>query len=163
MSSNPAYQLRETVFKDHPNLLEWRNEPIARQASRNTVLIDAAEHQTWIESALDNPGQKLWICELGGESIGVVGFRKKPGGVWEISINLDKSFRDEGHGKKFAKLGIEMLRDEFEDATVIAWVRKGNRPSSRMFERLGFTVLHNEMDFFIYELAGSGDTSAYRL
>jgi UDP-2,4-diacetamido-2,4,6-trideoxy-beta-L-altropyranose hydrolase len=69
-----SVHVREAVAADSGPMLEWRNAPSVRKASRNGATIDLATHQAWFDSALANPDRILLIGELAGRPVGVVRF-----------------------------------------------------------------------------------------
>lgn len=131
-------RLRPASVADAERLLEWRNDPEARAASRNRGEIVREEHEAWLAGVLADPGRRLLICELGGEPVGQVRLDRLGEGRYEISVSLAPEARGRGLSSRSIELGVERLRRESPGAEVEAHVREGNGRSLSAFERAGF-------------------------
>ena len=134
----PDLVLRPASEADGPRLLEWRNDPEARAASRNTARVGVAEHTAWLAGVLADPDRQLLICELNGEAVGQVRLDRREGRRYEISIALAAATRGGGLGTRFISLALERLRERLPEAEVEAHVREANGPSLTAFRRAGF-------------------------
>jgi RimJ/RimL family protein N-acetyltransferase len=135
---SPDLALRAASAADAGRLLEWRNDPETRAASRNTGEVGAAEHDAWLAAALADPEVLLLICELGGEPIGQVRFDRRDERRWEIGVSLAAEARGRGLSTPLISLALERLRESLPGAEAEAHVREENARSLAAFRRAGF-------------------------
>jgi RimJ/RimL family protein N-acetyltransferase len=145
--------LRPATEADGPRLREWRNDPEARAASRNTAEVGTDEHSAWLTAVLADPDRKLLICELGGEPIGQMRFDSIGEHRYEISIALSPAARGQGLSSHLIAFAVEQLRESHPDAAVEAHVRKGNTRSLATFRRAGFRLSGEKADGFLVLVA----------
>lgn len=141
---NPAepYELsvRVATLDDCQMLLEWRNDPLTRSASRNSELIDEQSHRKWLSDSLANPKRRLLIACVKSEPVGTV--RIDIADQCEVSWTVAPSARGKGLGVKMVEL---VLRD-FE-LPLVAVVRSTNRTSLRIAKTVGFVQVKCEGDW----------------
>lgn len=134
----PDLLLRPASEADAQRLREWRNDPEARAASRNTAEVGAAEHAAWLTAVLADPERTLLVAELAGEPVGQVRFDRVAERRYEISVALAAAARARGLSAPLISLAVERLRESLPEAEVEAHVREGNRRSLAAFRRAGF-------------------------
>jgi len=149
----PDLILRPASEADSTRLLEWRNDPEARAASRSTTEVDSEEHATWLTAVLADPDRQLLICELDGEPVGQVRFDRLAEDRHEISVALAASARGRGLSSRLISLAVEKLRESSPRAEVEAHVREGNIRSQAAFRRAGFSPSGKEADGFLVLVA----------
>ena len=70
--------LRKPTVKDMEMYFNWANDPIVREQSYNSSIIDLESHKQWFESALNNEANFMRICQNSvGEDIGQVRIQKQ--------------------------------------------------------------------------------------
>jgi pseudaminic acid synthase len=126
--------VRRATNDDALDVLAWRNDPTTRAMSRDTAIIEEAEHAAWFERALGDPRRLLLIGEEGGDKVGMV--RIDRGETSEISININPRLR--GRGRGAALLAKALARF---DGPLLARVKHGNVASKRLFGKAGFTLV----------------------
>jgi RimJ/RimL family protein N-acetyltransferase len=137
-----ARQARHATPGDETLLLEWANDRLTRSTAFSPEPIPLATHQAWLARRLrDIDNCRLYIVQTGsGEPMGQVRFERVPGstGEWEVHYALGPLFRGR-------QLGLCLLRDalaahaaEFPGDGVLGRVKKDNKPSRNIFERLDF-------------------------
>ncbi|HEX6753802.1 MAG TPA: GNAT family N-acetyltransferase [Solirubrobacterales bacterium] len=149
----PEMTLRPASEADAGRLLEWRNDPDARAASRNIAEVGAAEHTTWLAAVLADPNRQLLICELNDKPVGQVRFDRLGESRYEISVALARAVRGQGLSSSLIALAVEKLRESSPGAKVEAHVREGNDRSLAAFRRAGFRPSDREMDGFLVLMA----------
>ena len=145
--------LRPATEADSARLREWRNDPEARAASRNTAEVGPEEHAAWLAAVLADPDRQLLICELDGEPVGQVRFDRLNEHRYEISVALAASARGRGLSSRLLSKAVEWLRASHPDAEVEAHVREGNARSLAAFRRAGFRPSGEEIDGFLILVA----------
>jgi RimJ/RimL family protein N-acetyltransferase len=137
-AEEPELRLRAASEADAERLLEWRNDPEARAASRSTSPVSAEEHAAWFAGVLADPGRLLFVAEAAGEPVGQVRFDGLAEGRYEISVALAPAARGRGLAAPLISLGVARLRQEEPGVAVEAHVREGNARSLAAFRRAGF-------------------------
>ena len=60
---SPEISVRHAVPNDSLDIFHWRNDPITRQMSHETKIIDLDDHNTWFSNSLVSKRLILLICE----------------------------------------------------------------------------------------------------
>ena len=141
-------RLRQATDADREQLLEWRNEPTTRAASRRTELVTPEEHAGWLAGVLADPDRHLLIAELDHHPVGQVRFDRRRAYDYEISISLDPARRGRQLAAPLIEAGCEWLWTKTNAASVEAGVRVDNERSARAFLAAGFRPLPHEGDGF---------------
>ena len=129
---------RPAASSDEARLLEWRNEPEVRAASRSMEPVTEAEHHAWLRAVLADPGRTLLVAEVGSDPVAVVRF-DRDGGETEISVTVAPGARGRGLGTQVIRESSELHLAAFEHvSTVTAEARPENSGSLRAFEAAGF-------------------------
>lgn len=129
--------VRIATLDDCQMLLEWRNDPLTRCASRNSELIDEQSHRKWLSESLSNPKRRLLIVCSNSEPVGTV--RIDIADLCEVSWAVAPSARGKGLGTKM----VELVLQDFE-RPLVAVVRSTNRASLRIAETVGFVQVKRE-------------------
>lgn len=140
LNSKTKLQARLVRLDDEALLLRWANDPLVRANAFNPEAISADTHQIWFYSRLKNPEYcKIYIVETEeGFPIGQVRFERVEG-EWEIHYSLAACARGVGLAKKLLSIAIKVFRIGHNGSQVFGRVKKGNLPSQKVFEELGFS------------------------
>ena len=134
---------RPATIADSSLLLQWRNDPDARAASRSSAPVAPQDHERWLRAALPDATRTILIAEEDGDPIGMVRFDRRTPGSAEISVNLAPERRGAGRGTQVVREATELeLATHPELSEVVADVRELNLRSIRTFERAGFGPSH---------------------
>lgn len=145
MDGRPLHA-REATANDESLLLVWANDSLTRKNSLNPDPICPETHHVWFTKRLDATDTcRIYIVEqTAGLEVGQVRFERVPGGDWEIHYGLAVDFRGQGLGVPLLEAALRAFQNACLGETVIGRVRVENRPSCRVFERLGFDVRIDE-------------------
>lgn len=135
--------LRPVTMADAERLLAWRNDPVARQASRSSDVIDLETHCHWLERSLASDTRRLWIALANGIPIGTV--RIDQGEVSELSWNVAPEQRGKGYGKLMVRLAVAQSRGPLS-----AVIRSDNIASQRLALSLGFVLSSRDGEWLTY-------------
>ncbi|HEX5375369.1 MAG TPA: GNAT family N-acetyltransferase [Solirubrobacterales bacterium] len=149
----PEMTLRPASEADAGRLLEWRNDPDARAASRNIAEVGAAEHTAWLAAVLADPHRQLLIGELDDKPVGQVRFDRLGEDRYEISVALAPAVRGQGLSSSLIALAVEKLHESSPGAMVEAHVRDGNDRSLSAFRGAGFRPTGKQADGFLVLVA----------
>lgn len=132
----PPIVLRRARADDTNRLLEWRNDPLTRQYSRNAGGVTPSEHEQWLKNTLASRTRVLCIAEVEGRAAGQVRLDVS-GSLAEVSITVAPEFR--GKGMASAMLtSVETIAREQGVVTLTAEIQPGNDASIRAFKRAGY-------------------------
>jgi RimJ/RimL family protein N-acetyltransferase len=132
-----ALFLRAATIEDWALLLEWRNDPQTRSASRNQEPIEKESHLKWLTDNLKNSDSKLLIAELDCKPVGAV--RIDFGPQSEISWTVAPFERGRGIGTQMIALAVRTI-----DMPLIAVARTSNIASIRIAEASGFRLVKSD-------------------
>lgn len=113
-------------------LLDWRNDPITRSASRATHQVGISDHLAWMDGVLNDPTRELLIVEADGDAVGTLRADGE-NGVIMLSWTVAPACRGRGFGRRMLAEFLSGFT-----GTARADVREDNLPSRRMVEALGF-------------------------
>jgi RimJ/RimL family protein N-acetyltransferase len=133
-----ALELRRATPTDGELLLDWRNDPATREASGNRASVAAEEHAGWLERVLAEPDRHLVIAEADGRPVGQARIERRRAYRYELSVSLDAAERGRGVGATLIAGACEWAWAATNASGIEAWVRDGNEPSLRAFEKAGF-------------------------
>ena len=135
-----SMSLRLADFNDASAVLGVANDDIVRRNSFNMGKIKHKEHIKWFKKKLDDKNCAFFIVEANNDFCGVVRFDIDPDKKdTVINISLKKGIRGLGLGGLVIKRSIaEVSRMRPNVETVMAYIKEGNLPSFRSFEKLGF-------------------------
>lgn len=128
-------RMRPATLADADLLLAWRNDPDTVTWSRSPDPVSRPEHVRWLAGALADPDRRLLIGEADGP-VGTVRF-DRDGDAWEVSITVAPASRGRGLSSAILAAAEATLDD---DASLIAWVHRDNKPSLALFERSGYRL-----------------------
>lgn len=134
-------QLRFARLSDAVNLLNWRNQPGVRLASRSQDIIDYADHMRWLNSIIGAQNRHLMIGYREGEPVGVVRLDESDN-TGEVSIYLTPEARGRENGTALLRAQeawIKATRPGIE--RLVAVVLGSNEASHRLFLKNGYMRL----------------------
>jgi len=148
------YNLRKVTKNDIKLLFDWANDPDVRVNAKNSKPITWDEHVIWFNNRLSNKFAYTYILSDLQESIGIVRFDKTLEG-YVISYSIDKNYRGKGFGELVLVEGLKNLYLSVDKPNLVAYVKKGNIASEKIFNKLGFILkkeeIINNIVFNIYQ------------
>jgi RimJ/RimL family protein N-acetyltransferase len=124
--------------------LEWRNNPVTREASHNTSFISEDEHVQWLKKILANENRKLYVAEIDSISVGTVRVDSENIG-YELSWSVSPTMRGSGIGKAI----VSRLAKEIPES-IRAEIKVGNIASIRIAEEAGMVFEREELGVLHY-------------
>lgn len=144
--------LRKANQKDATILYQWATDPTVRENAIHAGSFSFESHVDWLNAKLSSQDTYLYIYELQDQPIGQVRFDRVNGAL-EIDYSISPNFRGQGFGRKIIEQGIWKLVNDFdEEVTFRAIVKDTNKPSVKIFERLGFLLERDDGNLFFYQL-----------
>ena len=129
--------LRTATEADAESLFRWRNDPDTRANSFQTNPISYEEHVAWLESALRNPAQEIFILCEGDTLIGQVRLSME-NDMATISYSIDTAYRAQGYRKAILQLAENLCVERGTTRILCGYVKKKNIASQVIFESLGY-------------------------
>lgn len=96
--------IRQATLDDAPLLLEWRNDPLTREMSKDREPVEWDRHIAWLSARLARENPNLFIAESNGNPVGT--FRVDGD---EISYTIAPTLRGNGVGLKMLTAAKEMF------------------------------------------------------
>jgi UDP-2,4-diacetamido-2,4,6-trideoxy-beta-L-altropyranose hydrolase len=128
-------------------LFDWANESKVRENALSCDKIPWGDHIVWFTNKLNESRSKIFILMANEVPVGQIRFDLVDG-FWEIDYSIDKSHRGRGFGKKIIELGIL----EFPCSSQFrAKVKLTNFASLKIFEQVGFELLHELNTIVVYQ------------
>lgn len=145
-------RVRPATPDDAALLHTWRNDPAVRSLSRSTDPISLDTHAAWLRSSLGAADRHLLVVETGGRGTPAATTRYDllPDGAgprerWEVSITVAPEMRGRGLGSAALEASDAWLAArEPPAAEIVAWVRRANTGSLRLFERNGYRAVPSD-------------------
>ncbi len=136
---------RQANLNDCACCFEWANDPQVRENSIQPDYIDWIDHEQWFLMKIEDKHSFYFLAELNGSPIASFRFKAIEDLNFEISYLLDKDFRGQGWASVLLKMAIERFSHYHpQGVTLIAWVKKSNTPSVKVFKNLSFVPHHGE-------------------
>lgn len=154
VEEDSALCVRRITKDDEALLLSWANDRTTRLNGFDARPISWQTHRKWFRRRVRFQVEShIYIAETIDEiPVGQVRFER---GVadWEIHYAVGPIFRGKRLGRRILQLAMSKLKEEIGSVTLVGRVRKGNSPSRRVFEGLGFEPgAHSNMsDVISYE------------
>ncbi|WP_027186544.1 GNAT family N-acetyltransferase [Desulfovibrio inopinatus] len=136
--------VREATADDLLQNWLWVNDPLTRKMFKQNEYIGWSEHCDWYERMLNNEEVVLCIGMLGEHRIGNVRFDRRMDRSYEMSINLDPSFRYKGFGSQMLTKAISLVRQSRDVELLFAMAKKVNVASIRVFEKSGVPAVERQ-------------------
>jgi spore coat polysaccharide biosynthesis predicted glycosyltransferase SpsG/L-amino acid N-acyltransferase YncA len=129
-----SMSVRDATLADARLLLDWRNDPATRAASRASAEVTVAEHAAWLESSLAREDRLLLVAEDGAGPVGTVRWDRRAEREWEVSITVAPARRGLGLARPLLEAGERGLSTRTGSAVwALASVHASNDASHRLF------------------------------
>lgn len=134
-------ELREASMADVRTLLDWRNDPATRTASRDSTEVALAEHLTWLRSTLARDDRLLLLGSDADGDVGTVRWDRLGDEAWLVSITVAPERRGQSLARGLLKAGEEALCERLGGTPLVyATVHQHNDSSRRLFEASGYLL-----------------------
>ncbi|HYE43357.1 MAG TPA: GNAT family N-acetyltransferase [Caulobacteraceae bacterium] len=138
MSVQPI-RLRPAGHEDARPVWIWRNDPVARAASHQTLPIPWDMHELWWKSSLGRADRILLIGEdAQGAAVGMVRFDVFNRSRWLVGIHVAPERRGQGWGRALLAAGLERMATRHGATRFAAEIKEDNAASRRLFVSCGF-------------------------
>jgi UDP-2,4-diacetamido-2,4,6-trideoxy-beta-L-altropyranose hydrolase len=132
--------IRKATMADADRLLQWRNDPVTRSMSIDTIAVQYADHINWLGRSLSNLQRLLFIVDLQGVAAGTCRFDIE-GDMAEISITISQQMRGNRLAVPIILSALDALRRERPNVLIVtATIKSENAASMRSFEKAGFAL-----------------------
>jgi UDP-2,4-diacetamido-2,4,6-trideoxy-beta-L-altropyranose hydrolase len=132
--------LRLARAEDCRLVWEWANDSAVRSASFSGDPIPWESHREWFARKLTDPASVYYIAtDDKGDPLGQVRFDVNvEGREAVISVSLTPESRGRGLGPKLIRLATELVLEEREVETVLAYIKQENARSRLAFLKAGY-------------------------
>lgn len=132
--------LRFATIEDAQLLLDWRNDPIARENSFSSEIVKYEEHIKWYNAVLNDPNIYIYILEYDGKPIGQTRFSIE-NNTADISYYIATEYRGHGYATKMMSLAEKKMFDLNSNIIFEAEVKLGNIASQKVFKKLKYELI----------------------
>jgi RimJ/RimL family protein N-acetyltransferase len=136
-------KLRKATIEDVEKYFNWVNDPVVREQSYDSSIIDLESHKRWFDSALKDDTFFMYIGQNEiGEDIGQVRIQKqeeKNNNEALVSISIDSNHRGKGYAKEILMLSTDFFLKFNRGFLINAYIKEANLSSKFAFEKAGFT------------------------
>ncbi|OGS06592.1 MAG: hypothetical protein A2270_11885 [Elusimicrobia bacterium RIFOXYA12_FULL_51_18] len=130
--------VRRAVPGDVLPVFRLSNELAVRECSINSGKITLPRHKRWFADKLSDPSVLFLIAEYKGKFIGQVRFAAEKTAV-TVSISVAAKMRGSGAGGIILRKALEVMRGAYPRAAkVLAYIKRDNTASRKLFEANGF-------------------------
>lgn len=131
--------LRKPTKEDMEIYFSWANDPVVREQSYNSSVIDLESHKQWFESVINNESYFMCICQNAeGENVGQVRIQKNENKESLIGISIDSNHRGKGYAKEILTLATNLFLKSNHGFLINAYIKEENLSSKFAFENAGF-------------------------
>lgn len=131
-------RIRKASINDAEILFNWANDPYTRKNSFDSTIIKWNDHLLWLKKKLGDPNSIIYILLYNKKPIGVVRFEVKKDA--SIGITVAPNHRGLGLGSEILKIACNTFWEN-SAVNILAYIKKGNIASQRVFEKAGFAFL----------------------
>jgi len=147
----PSFLLyRKASAADEQLYFEWVNDANVRKRSFSQEVVSKEQHHKWFQEMLKRKDALLLVFTIENNvPVGQVRINEK-GGENLLSISIDVNYRGKGFGTHMIKLATTEYCSYFSNNVVVAYVKKDNKPSFKLFANSSFKLFENNEndDFF---------------
>lgn len=148
--SEKRLNIRLATINDSRQIWTWRNDSESRAGSRSSDFISWTDHANWFRRRLADSRSFILIGVIRNEPIGVVRFDYSADAEFEVSINLAPDKRSTGLGTRLLAAACAVFNDQRPSASLIAYIKKENLRSRRLFETCQFDLVATASDLLSY-------------
>jgi RimJ/RimL family protein N-acetyltransferase len=143
MSTPHPIRLRCAGHEDARRVFDWRNDPLTRAASHETLSVTWPVHELWWKASLGRADRVLLIGEDAWERpVGMVRFDAQTArsgeGRWLVGVQVAPERRGQGWGRVLLMGGIERMNLRRGAHRFYAEIKDDNEASRRLFAGCGF-------------------------
>ena len=139
-----ALKLREINSLDSKLLFNWVNETAVRFNSINKSQISWDNHELWFQNQLNNSSSYIFVLEMNETPVGQIRFDLL-NNKYEVDYSIDKKYRGKGFGTQIIEKAIYKNKKLKKGIEIIAKVNVSNLGSIKVFTKLGFKLLDEEI------------------
>ncbi|MFL0093353.1 UDP-2,4-diacetamido-2,4,6-trideoxy-beta-L-altropyranose hydrolase [Tenacibaculum maritimum] len=134
--------IRKASKEDMLQVYYWSDDLLVRQNSYNSKPIVLEDHKKWFNSKIRDRNTLFYIIYYNSSPAGMVRYEIKEE-YTIVGITMNKKFR----GKKLAPLFLVKTAKEYfykSEKPILAYIKKGNTPSIKSFEKAGYQFYKEE-------------------
>lgn len=130
---------RKAVDTDSMLYFNWANDPIVREQSYSSGIIDYEEHEQWFKSKLKDDLCLLLIFQNQNmEDVGQIRIQKVSNVEAVIGISVASEHRGKGYASTMLMNASEYFLESNPSFLINAYIKIDNLGSKRSFENAGF-------------------------
>ena len=130
---------RNATIADTILYFDWANDPIVREQSYNSSVIDFENHKKWFESKVEDDSCLMLVFQNEEKlKVGQIRIQKENGKEATIGISIAYEHRGKGYAKEMLKIASDYFLDSNPNYQINAFIKESNLNSKYAFEKAGF-------------------------
>lgn len=130
---------RKASKQDIHIYFKWVNDPLVRQQSFNSEVVDFSSHEIWFLNNIEDENNFMFIFHDEAEfKIGQVRIHIEKNNDAIIGISVDNIFRGMGYGVKMLNMATDYFFKIKPGYIVNAYIKEANVASKVLFEKANF-------------------------
>ena len=142
------FVLREIKLNDSKVLLNWRNDELTRNNSKNSDYVEINEHEKFIKEILTCQTRTQYILEYNNIPVGTIREDCMDENNFELSYTINPDYRGKKIGQVLMQIYLIDRKGQF-----FCDVKNSNIPSIKMIEKLGFKLFNQTKNVNTYKLS----------
>lgn len=130
---------RKTTLADVKLYFDWTNDPIVREQSYNSTIIDFENHKKWFESKVEDDSCMLLLFQNEEKiNVGQIRIQKENKCQALIGISIAAKHRGKGYAREMLVLASDYFLEINKGYLINAYIKEQNISSKQAFEKAGF-------------------------
>ncbi len=148
-------KFRKASLEDSIVYFNWANDPIVREQSYNSNLIDFTDHDKWFNSKLKDKSCVMLIFQNGENlNIGQIRIQIENNNEALIGVSISAEHRGKGYAREMLEIATDHFLNSNQGFKINAFIKKKNLDSKYAFEKAGFKFenekIHENIPSFHY-------------
>lgn len=133
---NELLSLRTMSAEDKSLTYAWANDSLTRANSFDSRPIPFDSHSTWFDSKLNDQNARYYIAEIKGQALGLLRFDTRDQQI-VMGITISQEYRGKKLSARLLQKACGLVAPKTE-LPIVAYIKQGNIPSIKAFEKAGF-------------------------
>jgi RimJ/RimL family protein N-acetyltransferase len=133
-------KFRKASIADCDLYFEWANDPLVREQSFSTEIIQYDQHVKWFQAKIEHPDIIFLIFENAEKkNIGQVRIQKTENHIAIIGVSVSIEFRGKGMASKMLQQSSDYFLDKEPLYVIHAFIKTTNKASVNSFIKAGYS------------------------
>jgi UDP-2,4-diacetamido-2,4,6-trideoxy-beta-L-altropyranose hydrolase len=139
--------LRYVDENDSEILFAWINDPLVRQCSTSTAMIERSTHEKWFDRVVSSTGCLLLLAEIDGIPCGHIRYEREDDGSLLLSFMVNPMFRGMGLACPIILSSFNFVVEKFGEVDIWAYSLQFNICAHKTLLNAGFRISREDCDY----------------